>query len=119
MSSTKPPWPATAGLIIVSISSWTFCLSSALMASPLHGYFTRKSAEGQLALRRLRSAEPRLGEARRALAPPREHQRGGGRRARPPLGHAAPPAARQRGLPAPGGGLRRRRRDAPCRPLPP
>src|SRR5438128_7117990 len=34
MSSTKPPWPATAGLIMVSIRSWTFVFSSSLMALP-------------------------------------------------------------------------------------
>src|SRR5258706_7515613 len=67
MSSTKPPCPATAGLIIVSIRSWTFVLSSALMRHLSDGYCTRDPAEGQLALGGLRSAEPRLGEPWRPL----------------------------------------------------
>src|SRR5437764_9629455 len=119
MSSTKPPWPATAGLIIVSISSWTFCLSSALMASPLHGYFTRKAAEGQLALRGLRSAEPGLGQARRALATGRQHGRGARRRAGQLIGHAPHAAERRRGILTPVGGLGDERRDGPGEPVHP
>src|SRR5260370_3690019 len=100
MSSTKPPWPATAGLIIVSISSWTFCLRSSLMAPPLHRYCTRKSAQGQLALGGLRSAEPGLGEPRRPLALGPRRDRGARRRAGRLVGE--PPDAverRARGLP--------------------
>src|SRR5438132_14433241 len=113
MSSTKPPWPATAGLIIVSISSWTFCLSSALMASPLHGYFTRKSAEGQLALRGLRSAEPGLGQAWRALATGRQHRRGARRRAGQLVGHAPHAAGPRPRLLTLVGRPRDQRRDGP------
>src|SRR5260370_7434291 len=97
MSSTKPPWPATAGLIIVSISSWTFCLRSSLMAPPLHRYCTRKSAQGQLALGGLRSAEPGLGEPRRPLALGPRRDRGARRRPGRPVGDpphpTQPPAA--------------------------
>src|SRR5437879_1219755 len=114
MSSTKPPWPATAGLIIVSISSWTFCLSSTLMASPLHRYFTRKSAEGQLALRGLRSAEPGLGQAWRALATGWQHRRGARRRAGQLVSHAPHAAERRRGLLTPVGSPGDARRAGPA-----
>src|SRR5215470_3190466 len=77
MSSTKPPWPATAGLIIVSISSCTLVLRSSLMVDPpLRGtvpaFAPRSNANvlaagpGHLARGGLRSAEPGLGETRRA-----------------------------------------------------
>src|SRR5258708_25724202 len=100
MSSTKPPWPATAGLIIVSISSWTFCLRSSLMAPPLHRYCTRKSAQGQLALGGLRSAEPGLGEPGRALALGPRRDRGAPPRARRLL-REPPDAVERRGAGAP------------------
>src|SRR5262245_24188536 len=75
MSSTYPPWPATAGLIIVSINSCTRALRSGLcswfsvlMASPLDrilpdSLWPDPIREGHLALRGLRSAEPGLGES--------------------------------------------------------
>src|SRR5262245_50855425 len=84
----KPPWPATAGLIVESISSWTFALSSSLMLALLarrdwavsalgrasDRNCTRPPGQGQLAPGGLRSAEPRLGEARRPPPVARERE---------------------------------------------